>query len=112
MDVVCPYFIAMAVMAALRQRNRTGKGVYVDSSQAGPAFLLTGTSIPEWSATGGRFSRVGNRSPYVKAAPHGVYRCAGEGEKWIAIACYTQAQWDALGRVMGRPSWTLEPRFQ
>ena len=35
MDVCAPYFLAIAVMAALRQRNRTGKGVYVDSSQVG-----------------------------------------------------------------------------
>lgn len=111
MDVVGPYFIAMGVMAALRQRNRTGKGVYVDASQVGPSFLLTGSSIPEWSATGRRYVRTGNRSPYIKAAPHGAYRCAADEEKWIAIACYDEAQWKALVTVMGNPAWASEARF-
>ncbi len=110
MDVCAPYFNAMAVMAALRQRNRTGKGVYVDLSQAGPAFLLTGTSIPEWSANGTPYVRTGNRSPYSPVAPHGIYRCAGE-EAWLSIACSTEAHWQALVEAMGRPKWTGEPRF-
>ena len=57
MDGVGPYFIASAAMGALRQRDRTGRGVYVDLSQVGPAVLLTGTSIPEWSANGTAYVR-------------------------------------------------------
>ena len=110
MDVCSPYFMALAVMAALRQRERTGQPVYVDGSQSGPAFLLTGTSILEWSASGRAYERTGNRSPYTMAAPHGAYRCRGE-EAWIAIACSTEAHWTGLARVMGDPSWTAEPRF-
>ena len=110
MDVLGPYFLAMAVMAALRQRNRTGQGVYVDSSQVGPAFLLTGTAILDWSANGQRYQRNGNRSTYVMAAPHGAYRCRGD-DQWIAIACSTDEHWQGLVQTMGRPQWTRESPF-
>ena len=110
MDVCGPHFIAMAVMAALRQRNRTGKGVYVDSSQCGPAFLLTATSIVDWSANGARHVRNGNRSTYITAAPHNSYRCQGK-DAWITVTCFTEEQWQALVKEMGGPEWARQPRF-
>ncbi|MCL0102102.1 CoA transferase [Dehalococcoidia bacterium] len=110
MDGVGPHFIASAAMAALRQRERTGKGVYVDMSQLGPAVLLTGTSIPEYSANGTTYERTGNRSPYTMAAPHNTYRCDGD-EKWIVITCHTDEQWEGLVTVMDSPAWTRSDRF-
>ena len=110
MDVCGPYFVAMATMMALRQRDRTKKGVWVDSSQAGPAFLLTGTSIMDWSANGRSYERSGNRSAYEPAAPHGAYRCRGD-DMWIAIACRDDAEWDGLVAEMGGPEWTASPQF-
>jgi crotonobetainyl-CoA:carnitine CoA-transferase CaiB-like acyl-CoA transferase len=50
---------------------------------------------------------------YVQQAgmgAHGAYRCEGE-DRWIAIACFTDAEWDALVRVAGRPEWTRDARF-
>lgn len=110
MDVCAPYFIAMAAMAALRQRQSTGRGVYVDLSQSGPSFLLTGTSIPDWSANDRSYQRTGNRSPYITSAPHGAYRCIGI-ESWLAIACFGEEDWQSLVNVMGNPSWASEPQF-
>ena len=51
--------------------------------------------------------RYGNRSPYKPAAPHGAYRCAGN-DRWIAIACFTEAEWHALGAASpaSMPGWT------
>ena len=98
MDVCGPYFLAIAVLSALRQRNRTGRGVYVDSSQCGPAFLLTGPALLEWSANGDGYVRNGNRSTYVAAAPHNAYRCKGKDD-WVVITCFTE---EALARAGGR----------
>jgi benzylsuccinate CoA-transferase BbsF subunit len=50
----------------------------------------------------------GNRS--VAAAPHGAYRCAGD-DKWITIACTTEAEWQALVSVMDNPAWAAEEAF-
>ncbi len=110
MDVCGPYFVAMATMMALRQRDRTKRGVWVDSSQSGPAFLLTGTSIMNWSANKRSYERSGNRSAYETVAPHGAYRCQGN-EAWITIVCRDHAEWDGLVAEMGNPEWAMRPQF-
>ncbi len=49
----------------------------------------------DWSANGRIWTRTGNRSPYKPAAPHNVYPCSGE-DRWLAIACFNDAEWRAL----------------
>jgi len=76
----------------------------------GAYSFLKPVPILDWSANGRSWSRIGNRSPYKAAAPHGAYRCAGQ-DRWIAIAAFDEAQWQALVRVSGRPAWLADPRF-
>lgn len=110
MDVVAPYYLAMAVMAALRRRNRTGEGAWIDGAQVGASFLQTGTAILDWSANRRPYQRTGNRSPWIAAAPHGAYRCQGD-DAWIALACFDEPSWQRLVGLMGSPGWAHEPRF-
>jgi len=110
MDVVTPWNIAIAVLACLRYRARTGKGQWIDLSQAGPGFLLTGTALLDYAVNGREYVRTGNRSPYLPAAPHGAYPCAGE-DAWIAIACFGDADWRRMVEALGNPDWAEQPRF-
>lgn len=73
-------------------------------------MFLTGATVLDWSANGRAWSRYGNRSPYKPAAPHGAYRCAG-ADRWIAIACFTDAEWHALAHVAGQSTWLEDRRF-
>jgi crotonobetainyl-CoA:carnitine CoA-transferase CaiB-like acyl-CoA transferase len=73
-------------------------------------LFLTGTTILDWSANERGWRRYGNRSPYKPAAPHGAYRCAGK-DRWIAIACFTDAEWHALAEVAGQGAWLEDRRF-
>jgi crotonobetainyl-CoA:carnitine CoA-transferase CaiB-like acyl-CoA transferase len=104
------YQMALAMMAALYRQKQTGKGCWIDSSQAEVGLYLTGTAILEHSANGRRWSRFGNRSPYKKAAPHGAYRTLGE-DRWIAISAFTEEQWWALTKVLDRSGWTVDPKL-
>ena len=110
MDVCGPYFLAMAILAALRQRSRTGRGVYVDSSQCGPAFLLTGPSLLAWSVNGEGHVRNGNRSTHIVAAPHNSYRCKGKDD-WLVITAFSDQQWRSLVGEMGNPEWAARDEF-
>ena len=108
------YNLATAMMAALWYRERTGKGQWIDSSQVDAGIYLNGTAVLDWSANGRVWRRYGNRSPYKPAAPHGAYRCHGDAEsddRWIAIACFSEQEWQSLCEAMGRPEWAAEPRF-
>ncbi len=101
---------AAAVMTALVHRERTGEGQYIDMSQNECSMPFLTSAFLDYSANGRVASRVGNRRPGF--APHGVYRCAGEEEEtWCTIAVRTDAEWQALCEVMGRPAWTDDVKY-
>ena len=110
LDWMGAYSFALAMLSALYHRERTGEGQWIDASQSEVGLFITGTSMLDWSANDRIWSRYGNRSPYKPAAPHGIYRCAGE-DRWLAIACFTDAEWQALAAVAGHPEWLSDPRF-
>ncbi len=101
---------SLAMLSALYHRERTGEGQWIDASQSEVGLFINGTSILDWSANGRIWSRYGNRSPYKPAAPHGIYPCSGD-DRWLAIACFTEAEWQALGTVAGHPMWVSDSRF-
>ena len=110
LDWMGAYSFALAMLSALFHRQRTGEGQWIDASQSEVGLFISGTAILDWSANDRIFKRYGNRSPYKPAAPHNAYPCAGE-DRWLAIACFTEAEWHALAGVAGHPEWTADPRF-
>ena len=111
LDWMGAYSFALAMLTALFHRERTGEGQWVDASQAEVGLLIGGTTILDWSANDRSWSRYGNRSPYKPAAPHGAYPSAGE-DRWLAIACFTDAEWRALTEVAGHSEWANDARFK
>ncbi|PPQ29361.1 acyl-CoA transferase [Rhodopila globiformis] len=110
LDWMGAYGYALALLGALHHRDRTGQGQWIDASQCESGIFLTGTAILDWAANGREWRRHGNRSPYKPAAPHGVYRCAGN-DRWVAIACFTETDWQSLARVADHPGWLADRRF-
>ena len=105
---------AFAILAALEARHRTGQGQQVDLSQFEVGVNFLGPSLLDWFANGRAARPTGNRLPYDDAAPHGVYPCRPQGdgvlgERWIAIACMTDAQWQTLRGLIGNPGWAADP---
>ena len=107
-DFIAPLFNALAPLAALDYRRRTGKGQYLDLSQYENAIHFLAPLILDYTVNQRVADRVGNRSP--DAAPHGAYRCRGE-DRWCAIAVFTDEEWQSFGKVIGNPAWTKEPKF-
>jgi benzylsuccinate CoA-transferase BbsF subunit len=99
---------ALAVLAALHHRRRTGRGQLVDLAQLETVASLVGPLLLDRAAHGGTSAPVGNTSQEGPAAPHGIYPCAGD-DRWIAIAVSTDAHWRRLVAAMGRPAWALDP---
>ncbi len=108
---------AVAILAALQARRRTGRGQRVDLSQFEVGVNCSGPSVLDYLVNGNVAAPTGNRLPYDTAAPHGCYPCAGAAseavvdERWVAIACMSEPQWSALKGVMGDPQWAEEPDF-
>ena len=92
MDPTTAVNAAAAVVDALRRRERTGKGAFVEMSLHEGGVALWGPWLAEHQL-GGDIRRLGNRHP--RMAPHGVYRCAGE-DAWVAVGCRHGTDWRAL----------------
>lgn len=109
-DMTGGYSGALAVLAALWHRKRTGQGQFVDLSQFEAISSLVGPGLLDLLNRDTASQPVGNRSQEAPAAPHGVYRCRG-ADRWCAIAVFSDEEWRSLCRVMGNPTWAAQPRF-
>ncbi len=89
---------AIAILAALERRDRTGKGAYIDIALIESAMPFMLQSFTHLQLTGEVMRRNGNHEP--GDAPTGAYRCFGT-DAWVAIAVRTDAQWQALAEVSG-----------
>ncbi len=97
-----------AFMAALIYRKQTGKGQLIDVAQSEGVTSLIPEVIMEQVMNGRTRPRMGNRDDIM--APHGCYPCKGE-DKWVAIAIGTDAEWQAMCKVMGSPAWCKDDKF-
>jgi len=108
-DYFTPHFTVAAIAGALEYRRRTGKGQLLDISQLECGLQLLSTWLLNYSVNGFEQQRCGNRSDC--AAPHNVYRCAGE-DRWCAISVFTDAEWEAFCSAIGNPDWTRRQDFR
>ena len=108
---------AVAILAALAARHRTGRGQRVDVSQFEVGVNFAGPSLLDLFANGHLARPCGNDLPYDAAAPHNVYPCIPkaegtiEGERWIAIACMQDSHWRSLVTLMESPAWAIQPEY-
>lgn len=106
-DYVAPYYLFIAILGALMQRERTGKGMYIDQSQVEAGVTLIGPLVLNYLVNRRESSRMGNRDPYM--APHGLYPC--RDGSLIAIAVENDDQWEGLKEALEKPFWTEDDRF-
>jgi benzylsuccinate CoA-transferase BbsF subunit len=107
-DSVTPWYGALAVLAALRYRDRTGLGQHIDLSQLEAGLHMLAPAFIRYSANNVLPGRTGNRS--FSEAPHGVYRCLGN-DRWCAITVTSEDSWQAFCRAIGTPGWVKGPQF-
>ena len=107
-DTVAPRFTVAALLAALDYRRRTGKGQYIDQSQAEAALHFLGPALLDYTVNGDAQERAGNQD--LSMAPHGVYPASGD-DRWVAIAARNDEDWQALCGVLGRSQLATDERF-
>lgn len=99
---------AAAVLAALRERRRTGLGRWLDMSMLEITAAQLSEPLVAAQLTGESPSSLGNAS--AAFAPHGIYRCAGD-DRWIAIECRNETEWQGLVAALGAEEALDDPRF-
>jgi crotonobetainyl-CoA:carnitine CoA-transferase CaiB-like acyl-CoA transferase len=106
-------FMAIALLAALHHRNRTGEGQWVDMSCTDAGATLLGPAVLDYTVNGRGLRREGmphsNHNQFPAMAPHDIYPARGS-DCWVAIACRDDRDWGALRAVVAEP-WADDARF-
>lgn len=106
-DSFSGYLAVIGILAALRHRDLTGTGQYIDVAMLDAALKLIGTSVSVWSYTGESPKGTGNRG-YRLVATAEFYPT---GDGWIALGANHQHQIEAMFRAFGNPEMIEDPRF-
>jgi crotonobetainyl-CoA:carnitine CoA-transferase CaiB-like acyl-CoA transferase len=99
---------AAAILAALRRRDRTGSGCYIDLSELEVSILLLGDAVAR--ELGGETIRAtGNHDG--RHVPQGAWPCAGD-DAWIALSVVDEPSWQGLCAALGRVDWAADPALR
>ena len=104
-DLVTPMFAATAILAALREKEKTGRGVYLDVSMMDTLASLMLMENLEEDVAAGVPLRTGNNS---RSGPTGQYH-ASDGA--IIITAASDDQWRRLCHAIGTPELIDDARF-
>ncbi len=105
-DLVCGLYLALGVTAALRERDRTGRGQAIDVS-----LFEAGVSLAVWEA--GKYFATGEvggplGSAHQSQAPYQAFRTA---DGWLTIGANTPNTWTGLCRTLGLDDALADERY-
>ncbi len=102
-DIISGMYSLIAVLSALEERRKTGRGKCIDISEFEAMCSLLGPTVLHYAANGERpnpwSAKTDKYSPF-----QGCYRCKGE-DRWIVLSINDEEQWRRLNEIMGNPSW-------
>jgi crotonobetainyl-CoA:carnitine CoA-transferase CaiB-like acyl-CoA transferase len=105
-DMICGLFAANGVLAALRARDRTGRGQRVQVSLMDSALAALLNQASSFLNAGVVPGRMGNRHPSI--TPYETY-AATDGE--FAVACGNDSLFRRLCAAIARPELATDARF-
>jgi formyl-CoA transferase len=105
-DITTGMFASTAILAALRARDVTGEGQYVDMSLLDSQVAVLTNVASNYLVGGQGPRRLGNAHPNI--TPYEAFRAR---DKWFALAAGNERQWAILCSVVERPDLKDDPRF-
>jgi crotonobetainyl-CoA:carnitine CoA-transferase CaiB-like acyl-CoA transferase len=107
-DYIAVAYGAVAILAALDYKRRTGKGNYIDTAQYETGLQYLSPILLDYKINGRVAARNANRDP--DAAPHGAYPCKDD-DSWCVISVGSEIEWKAFCRALGNPPWSTDKKF-
>jgi crotonobetainyl-CoA:carnitine CoA-transferase CaiB-like acyl-CoA transferase len=105
-DVLTGLYAFGGVLAALGERERTGRGQRVEVSLLGSALASLVNQASSYLCTGRPPVAMGNRHPSI--AP---YETLATADRPLVVAVGNDGQFARLCQVLGRPEAAADPRF-
>jgi crotonobetainyl-CoA:carnitine CoA-transferase CaiB-like acyl-CoA transferase len=99
-DISAALFATIGILAALRHREATGRGQYVDIAMFDAVLAMTDIVTNFWSMG----LRKGEMAPLIM---HGFRARDG----WFVLQVGRPEQFSRLVSLIGQPSWASDPRF-
>ena len=101
--------MAIGILAALQQRNSSGKGQEVEVSMQDSVANIMRISLRDHQRLGGVQERTGNQ--LGKNVPGSTYPCAPGGRNDYIYIFAQQQMWKAFSNAIGRPDIIEDPRY-
>lgn len=110
---LCDFFAGThlygAVTTALYDRERTGKGRFVEVAMLESVYFSLSSSLGLYYGSNGTGpARTGNRHSGLAESPYNVYPTS---DGWLALICVTDGHWHSLLKAMQRPDIASDERF-
>ncbi|MBW6456752.1 MAG: CoA transferase, partial [Trueperaceae bacterium] len=105
-DVLTGLHAAVAILAALRARDATGRGRHIDLSLFDVALASMVNQAQAALLTGVAPRRLGSGHPQI--VPYQAFAAA---DAPFVLACGNDAQFARVAQVVGAPSWASDERF-
>ncbi len=106
-DYLTGVYGALGAMMALRHRDRTGQGQYVDIALYEPVLRILEEVPAAYDKMGLVRERLGTGA--ANAVPHNHYTTSDA--RYVAIACTNDTMFHRLTVAMGRPDLADDPNF-
>jgi crotonobetainyl-CoA:carnitine CoA-transferase CaiB-like acyl-CoA transferase len=105
-DLMTGMYTSVALLAALAQRDRTGKGQWIDACLFDSAVAMMAVIDMNYLVSGEVPVRAGNAHQNI--VPYQAF-AASDGHVIVAVG--NDGQFRAFCGVVGRPEWASDPRF-
>jgi formyl-CoA transferase len=105
-DLMTGMYSAVAILAALAQRERTGAGQYIDMALFDTMVAMLANMNMNYLTTGKAPGRAGNAHQNI--VPYQVF-AAADGH--VVIAVGNDGQYARFCEIAGRPDLAADPRF-
>src|SRR5438477_428321 len=106
-DVMTGIYSALAITAALHERNTTGKGSYVDMALLDTQVAVLANQASSYLVSGKAPKRMGNAHPAV--VPYQVFPVS---DGHTIIACGNDTQFARLVALLGAPEMAQDERYR
>ena len=106
-DVVCGMYAATAILAALRHRDRTGRGQRIDLALVDTQMAWLVNEGTNYLTSGDVPRRRGNEHPNI--VPYGVFETA-DGHAIVAVG--NDAQYERFCELLGAPELAADERYR
>ncbi len=105
-DLMTGMYATVAILAALAERDRTGRGQWIDTCLFDSAVAMMATMSHNYLITGAPPGRLGNAHQNI--VPYQVFVCA---DGHVILAVGNDSQFAKFCEAAGKPEWATDQRF-